>query len=135
MRRRSGSGRWPKSLLSLPALSVRQPYAWLIVNGMKDIENRSWRTHKRGLVLIHASMNEEFLGAEIGEECEALAGRAIPTEYDMGGIVGVAELVNWVRSHKSVWKQRGYWGWVFANARPLSLRDCKGAVGFFYPKR
>ena len=24
------------------ALSIRQPYAWLLVNGIKDVENRSW---------------------------------------------------------------------------------------------
>jgi hypothetical protein len=26
------------------ALSVRQPYAWLIVYGFEPIENRTWRT-------------------------------------------------------------------------------------------
>ena len=30
------------------ALSIRQPWAWLIVNGYKDIENRDWKTHYRG---------------------------------------------------------------------------------------
>jgi hypothetical protein len=25
------------------ALTIRQPYAWLIVNGHKDIDNRSWK--------------------------------------------------------------------------------------------
>ena len=29
-------------------LSVRQPWAWLIVAGHKDIENRKWRTSYRG---------------------------------------------------------------------------------------
>jgi hypothetical protein len=36
------------------ALSIRQPWAWLIVTGYKDIENRSWRTNYRGPLLIHA---------------------------------------------------------------------------------
>ncbi|MEI3544750.1 MAG: ASCH domain-containing protein [Alphaproteobacteria bacterium] len=43
-----------KDLLKLPILSIRQPWAWLIVNGYKDIENRTWPTHFRGKVLIHA---------------------------------------------------------------------------------
>jgi hypothetical protein len=30
------------------AQEVHQPWAWLIVNGVKDIENRSRRTHYRG---------------------------------------------------------------------------------------
>jgi len=39
----------------MKAISIRQPWAWLIVNGYKDIENRSWPTKFRGRVLIHAS--------------------------------------------------------------------------------
>ncbi|WP_229215634.1 ASCH domain-containing protein [Duganella sp. CY15W] len=39
----------------MKALSIRQPWAWLIVNGYKDIENRSWSTNVRGKVLVHAS--------------------------------------------------------------------------------
>ncbi len=37
------------------ALSVRQPYAWLLVNGMKTCENRTWNTTHRGTLLVHAS--------------------------------------------------------------------------------
>ena len=39
----------------IPVLSVRQPWAGLIVKGIKAIENRTWRTHYRGDLLIHAS--------------------------------------------------------------------------------
>ena len=38
----------------IPALSIRQPWAWLIVNGHKDIENRDWPTNFRGRLLVHA---------------------------------------------------------------------------------
>ena len=50
---RSGVG----GVLRLPrqAISIRQPWAWLIVHGWKNIENRMWRTSYRGPVLIHAS--------------------------------------------------------------------------------
>lgn len=35
---------------TLPCISILQPYAWLIVNGHKDIENRGWATtHPPGL--------------------------------------------------------------------------------------
>ena len=39
------------------AISIRQPWAWLIVNGYKDIENRSWCPPEKVIdqsVLIHA---------------------------------------------------------------------------------
>lgn len=37
------------------ALSVKQPWAWLIVNGYKPIENRDWKSNYRGPLLIHAT--------------------------------------------------------------------------------
>ena len=45
--------------LEMRALSIRQPWAWLIVNGHKDIENRSWRTKYRGPFLVHAGLKVE----------------------------------------------------------------------------
>lgn len=29
----------------MAALSIRQPWAWLVVQGYKDIENRDWPTN------------------------------------------------------------------------------------------
>ena len=37
------------------ALSIRQPWASLILNAGKDIENRCWPTKVRGRILIHAA--------------------------------------------------------------------------------
>ena len=39
----------------MKVLSVKQPWAYLLVSGIKDIENRPRRTHFRGRILIHAS--------------------------------------------------------------------------------
>lgn len=39
----------------MKALSIRQPWASLIVMGIKDIENRTWPTRHRGSVLVHAA--------------------------------------------------------------------------------
>ncbi|MCG0445699.1 ASCH domain-containing protein [Pseudomonas aeruginosa] len=39
----------------MKALSIRQPWAWLVANGHKDIENRDWATSFRGRFLIHAA--------------------------------------------------------------------------------
>jgi ASCH domain. len=126
--------RWSSSLENLPVLSIRQPFAWLVVNGIKDIENRSRRTHYRGPILIHASTNKSALNADNMELCQARSGLRLPEEYDVGGVIGVVEIVDCVRRHSSPWKHGPSWGWVLANARPLKFRECKGAVGFFYPK-
>jgi hypothetical protein len=39
-------------------LSIRQPWAWLIVNGHKDVENRSWHTDFRGRVYVQAGVKQ-----------------------------------------------------------------------------
>lgn len=131
---------------SLPtvALSIQQPWSWLIVNGHKDIENRSWPTRYRGEVLIHA-------GKKIDRECaadlweglhpagtnrmlEAGAWRAYLAAGDArgqcGGIVGVAEIVDCVTRHDSPWFV-GEYGFLIRNARPLPFTPLKGALGFF----
>ena len=39
----------------MKALSIRQPWAWLIARGVKTVENRTWATNFRGRFYIHAS--------------------------------------------------------------------------------
>ena len=48
----------------MKALSIRQPWAWLIVNGYKDIENRNWRTNFRGRVYVHAGKRPDWESLE-----------------------------------------------------------------------
>jgi ASCH domain len=49
----------------MKALSVRQPWAWLIIAGHKDVENRSWTTTYRGPLLIHAARRPDDVMADI----------------------------------------------------------------------
>ena len=42
----------------MKAITIKQPFASLIVEGIKDIENRTWKTNLRGRVLIHASASK-----------------------------------------------------------------------------
>jgi len=117
-------------------LSIRQPWSYLIAHGIKDIENRDWTTSYRGLVLIHAGKNvdpscfdedgmfspEFYLGADLH-----IKGRVplLKSDYETGGIVGIARLVNVVTESDSPWF-RGRYGWVFSRAMPLPLIPAKG---------
>jgi hypothetical protein len=133
-KRPSPKAPWGKKLTTLRALSVRQPWAWLIVNGYKDVENRSWRTHRRGPILIHAALNTRDLrGSEVTKVARRY-GIKMPREYEMGGIIGAAEIVDCRASTGSPWHRRGAIGWVMAKPRRLSFRECKGSLGFFRPK-
>lgn len=69
--------------MRLPALSVRQPWASLIVWGLKRIEVRTWTTDYRGALLIHASKTLDQ---------EAL--RRYPLDHlVVGALVGAVRLV------------------------------------------
>ncbi|HVC58350.1 MAG TPA: ASCH domain-containing protein [Candidatus Acidoferrales bacterium] len=46
----------------MKCLSVKQPYADLIVKGLKTVELRSWNTNYRGELLIHASSEPDKEG-------------------------------------------------------------------------
>lgn len=41
-------------------LSVRQPWAYCIIKGYKDLENRTWKTDYRGQLAIHSSSSFDF---------------------------------------------------------------------------
>lgn len=138
------------------ALSIRQPWAWLIVRPdivdeelrrqayasglMKDIENRSWPTKFRGRVLIHASKGmtraeyedaRSFIFMDLGIPPEI---RLPPREaLERGGIVGIATITDCVvpACQKSPWHIEGAFGFRIADAMPLPFIECKGALGFF----
>ena len=129
----------------MKAISVRQPWAWLIVGGHKDIENRDWPTKFRGPILIHAGKAPD--GEAMNDlrcyrhpvtkdslpsiaDCPFAGGREI---YEMGGIVGEAEIVDCVTSSASPWFV-GCFGFVLRNARPLPFRPLRGQLGIFEVK-
>ena len=72
----------------IPSLSIWQPWAWLIVNGHKDLENRVWATKHRGLMLVHAGKRIDPNDAEIRRWVRTELGIVIPENLPTGGVVG-----------------------------------------------
>lgn len=104
----------------MKALSVVQPWAWAIVHAGKNIENRSWRTHYRGILVIHASLTRSREGDM------PRGAPKVPADLDFGAILGTVELVDCVERSRSKWFQ-GPYGWVLENPRPLRLPiPCRG---------
>ena len=72
----------------MKALSIRQPWAWLIVHGYKDVENRTWSTKFRGRVQVHAGkFPDPGWFPQLAREVEA-RGIALPDQPSLGGLVG-----------------------------------------------
>jgi len=121
------------------ALSIRQPWASLILLAGKDIENRTWETKVRGRILIHAAKGmtkREYLDAMDFADANGLLriGHLLDSfELDnlpRGGIIGSVNLVDCVYQSDSPWFQ-GPYGFVLSDPKPLSFTPFKGQLGFF----
>ena len=119
----------------MKVIVVRQPWAWLIVNRFKDIENRSWRTKYRGPLLIQASARLPTK-RELTEYRLYAKKRGVKLfeEFETGGIVGMVHLKDCVTSSKSKWFE-GPIGWVLSKPKRLPFVPLKGQLGLFDPPR
>jgi hypothetical protein len=100
------------------ALSIKQPWAALLVHGIKTVEVRTWLTGKTGKILIHASKSLEP---------DPDAWRHISTPELMttaglvGGVIGVAELCECIT-------------YSSRDAYAADTRHCTGAERFQPPR-
>jgi hypothetical protein len=125
----------------MKTLSLWQPWAWLVAAGIKDVENRSWQTHYRGELLIHASSHQlsrlvekaaaESVMTALTFDLRPVDLTRMPARFELGGLIGVVELVDCVRDSISSWAGEGAWHWVLRNARTLPFCPMRGARGTF----
>jgi hypothetical protein len=131
----------------MKALSLTQPWAWLVLHGGKNIENRRWNTQFRGEFLLHAAKGMKRADYESAQQlADQLLGyqfahdMPLPEQLERGGIVGVAELFDVVPPEKDLpesfrgsirWHFPEQFGFRLRNVRPLPFLPCKGALGFW----
>ena len=97
----------------MKAITIKQPWASLIVDDLKDIENRTWKTKFRGRVLIHAGMDNKWEKKPISE---VLTERQFNEYYDnefllhpkyhYGAIIGSVEIIGCIINHRSIWAEK-----------------------------
>ena len=87
----------------MKAISIQQPWAWLIVNGYKDLENRTWATKHRGRVLIHAPKTVDKAAFQAQRDWVRLCGIQVPDDLPTGAIVGAATITGTVTASHSPW--------------------------------
>jgi len=126
----------------IKAITVSQPFASLIAEGKKIVENRTWNTNYRGKIAIHAGKGLQYLNKKELKE------------YPYGGIIAIANLVTCVNlnmlknNDKSNLKKvlncglkkediidheytKGPWCWVLKDINPCVIEYCKGSLGIW----
>ncbi|MDP3720792.1 MAG: ASCH domain-containing protein [Acidobacteriota bacterium] len=122
------------------ALTICQPFPELILRGLKPIENRTWATHYRGELLIHAGLSKEWME---GFDLDEFPGMRF------GAVVGIARLSACLPKTGTAreddkwgpWRKlyrhehaNGPWCWVLENVRKLSEPlEVRGAQGLWTP--
>jgi hypothetical protein len=97
------------------ALTVRRPYAFLIVAGVKLIENRTWPLRHRGPLLIHA-------GKGVDREALERFGHLLPVApFPAGALIGVVSVDDCRRvgDAPATPFTTGPWCWLLSDPRPL----------------
>jgi len=112
---------------SVRAITLRAPWSDLTALRVKGIENRSWSTNYRGLVLLHSGLAVDRLAFR-----EAHVTAALPASYDPAANAGrVLSLNQLVDVHKDTgccrpWGEAGayhfVWGEVVPLPRPVRTR-------------
>jgi len=144
----------------MKALSIKQPWAALIAHGIKDIENRNWRTHFRGKIYIHASA--KYVKTKAGwellnqEQIKKLKNdtliKYLDESFPISAIIGEVEIIDCVINNPSIWAEKTevigktieneilyngkpIYNWVLANAKLYDkpILNVKGKLSFWFP--
>ncbi|MFH1425283.1 MAG: ASCH domain-containing protein [archaeon] len=116
----------------MKALSLKQPFAELILQGKKKIEIRKWNTKFRGEFLIHASKIPD------NRAMKKFGFNKLP----LGCIVGKANLkgVKKYKDAKNFKKDYGFhlateefgnYGFILKNVKRIEQIKCNGFLGFW----
>lgn len=133
---------------TIKVLSVRQPWAWLICAGYKNIENRTWKTDYRGKLFIHAGKEFEWhelnglphdyrklviehFGIQFMRYGKKWTDVITKHKEEFGAIVGYADLTDCVRNANSIWAMPGCWHWELHRPLELAPIPLKGRLGIF----
>lgn len=125
----------------MKVLSIKQPWAYLIACGLKDVENRVWKCPDSMIgqrILIHASSSIPELGYyELNEEQFKIlreSGKGVPIKnLSYSAIIGECTIEDCVQNYPSIWAEQNVWNFVLKDAvlydRPIL--NVKGKLKFW----
>ena len=119
----------------MKALTIKQPWASLIVNDIKHYEFRSWKTNYRGKIYIHAGLSTDLNELKKYEEYNL--------EFINGAIIGEAEIIDCIlvddefknkilKENKKVYQNGSGYAFVLINIKKYEKPIyCKGKLGLW----
>jgi hypothetical protein len=121
---------------SIAAISIRQPWAELILRGKKKIEIRNWDSTYRGKLYLHAGrVPDEYKALDLGLQ-----------DAFRGGYIGIIELAAIIPLNPELWEQwrelhlsmapfrAGFFAWMLRNpVRFTNPIPAPGKLGIYYP--
>ncbi len=125
----------------MKVLSVKQPWAYLICSGIKDIENRTWRCPQKYIgqrALIHASTKPDNIkldmeGQATVKEIQLLSALNYCDENELYSvIIGSVEIVDCVVNHPSIWAEKTYYD-KFEDTKPIYNWVLSNPILFDHP--
>ena len=126
----------------MKALSIRQPWASMICSGIKDVENRTWKTNYRGKLLIHSSSFKcpkdvaNMLPLEMSNTLlnEDQYGNIDLANFPSSAIIGYVDLADCVEGeYDSIWADGECVKFVLKNAYMFDkpITGVKGKLNIF----
>lgn len=125
----------------MKAITVCQPWAELIVSGVKPIENRTWQTPYRGRLAIHAGKSKKYYDIDaIDWQNHYKVNLPMPDNVAFGAIIGIVDLVDCVMLSeiRKLFPQlsdcpfaEGPFCWILKNANRLSPIPCSGQLSIW----
>jgi len=115
----------------MKVISIKQPWSYLICSGIKDVENRSWKTNVRGRVLIHSSKKISKSIISIEQKNHILFD--INKNMKFGSIIGSVEIVDCIKNSNSIWAEEGMYHWILKNPIlfDIPIENIKGKLNFW----
>jgi hypothetical protein len=122
----------------MKCLSIKQPWANLIISGIKSIEIRTWKTSYKGQLFIHT-------GKVIDQDAKILFPKT--STEPTGALIGIVKLVEikiydtpelFNQDYKLHLNPMDYYygktlyGWKFSNIQPIKPILYPGALNLFY---
>lgn len=96
----------------MKAISIKQPWASLIAHGIKDIENRTWKTNFRGRIYIHSSAKQAGSYDELLNDLQKIEFKekhdkiTLRKQHHFSAIIGEVDIVDCVINHPSIWAEK-----------------------------